>query len=665
MCGASSCGSWVFSAPPLLATSAVERPQREPPAPRALDRLAFSAFGQLVRPLLAPTLLFRPLLAPLRREATRLEALDEAAFASHVATLRPRALRGEALTVPAFAAVREAARRRLGQRHYDAQMLGGLAMRHGYVAEMRTGEGKTLAATLPAAAAALARVPVHVLTVNDYLASRDAEAMRPVYAALGLTVGCVLNGMPTEERREHYLRDVVYVTNKEIVFDWLRDRLSLPAGGQALRLHAQRLAGTARADTVLRGLHCAVVDEADSVLLDEARTPLVIAADTAPDPQQLEAWRQALALAGQLRQPEHFTLDPQRRTAELTPAGEARVATLAAGLGPAWASRPHRAQLARQALAATLLFQRDVHYLVVDGAVQIIDEATGRVMPDRSWDLGLHQMIETKEGCAPTAERDTLASVSYQRFFRHYHHLCGMTGTAREVAGELWDTYGLPVMRIPTNRPMQLRRLATTLCADQAEKWNQVTNRVRHLHAAGRPVLIGTRTVGASETLSAALDRAGLPHSVLNARLHQPEAAIVAAAGQPGRITIATNMAGRGTDIALGAGVAEAGGLHVLGTELHDSARVDRQLAGRCARQGEPGSTELVLALDDRLLSENAPLAANWLALLPAGRLRTALALHAMRRAQHRLERRHAEDRAQLLQADEQEAETLGFTGAR
>jgi preprotein translocase subunit SecA len=630
-----------------------------------IDRLATHAFGRMARPFVSSALLFRPLLLPLRKQAMRLEAMDEAAFAAHVATLRPRALRGERITLPAFAAVREAARRRLGQRHFDAQILGGLAMRRGYVAEMRTGEGKTLTATLPAATAALARVPVHVLTVNDYLAQRDATTMRPVYEALGLTVGCVLNGMPTEERRSQYRCDVVYVTNKELVFDWLRDGLSLPPGGQALARHARRVAGGTQPDLVLRGLHCAVVDEADSVLLDEARTPLVISADTGADPQQAVAWRQALALAARLQEAEHFTLERGRRVAELTPAGEARLADLAAGLGPAWASRPHRGHLARQALAATYLFARDVDYLVSDDTVQIIDEATGRTMPDRRWDLGLHQMVETKEAVPPTAERRNLASVSYQRFFRHYHHLCGMSGTAREVSGELWDTYGLAVMRIPTNRPMRMRLLPTSLCDDQDAKWNLVTARVRTLHAAGQPVLIGTRTVGASETLSAALTRAALPHALLNARLLQQEAEVVAEAGQAGRITIATNMAGRGTDIALGPGVAAAGGLHVLGTELHESGRVDRQLAGRCARQGDPGSTELVLALDDHLLAENAPGWAALLAHMPAGRLRTTLALRAMRRAQRKLERRHAEDRATLLLADEHEAETLGFAGAR
>ncbi len=654
----------MFSTPPLLAGSALERPQRDPAPGKPLERWAARGLGLLVRPCVTTPWLFRPLLRPLRREGTRLEALSAAAFGTELAGLRQRARRGERITVAAFAAVREAARRSLGQRPYDAQMLGGLAMRHGCIAEMRTGEGKTLTATLPAATAALARVPVHVLTVNDYLAARDAAAMRPVYEALGLTVGCVVQGMPREERRRHYARDIVYVTNKEIVFDWLRDRLALPPGGHPLHRHVARLGGAAPPDVVLRGLHCAVVDEADSVLLDEARTPLVISADTATDPLQQATWRQALDLAAQLHAPAHYTLDPQRRVAELTPAGEARLGELARGLGAAWASRPHRVQLARQALAACHLFRRDIHYLVVEGRVQIIDEATGRVMPDRSWDQGLHQMIETREGCTPTAERETLAAVSYQRFFRHYHHLCGMTGTAREVAGELWDVYGLPVMRIPTNRPMRLRRLPVTLLDDEAAKWNRVTHRVAGLHAAGRPVLIGTRTVGQSEVLSAALARAGLPHSLLNARQHAQEAEIVAAAGQPGRITIATNMAGRGTDIALGAGVAEGGGLHVLGTELHESARIDRQLAGRCARQGDPGSTELVLSLEDGVLAETLPRSTALLALLPEGRPRTWLGLRAMRRAQRLLDRRHAEARANLLQADEQEAETLGFTGA-
>jgi len=660
----------LFATPPLLAGTVLERPQRRLAPVKALERFAAAGFGRLLRPLVAGPLAFRPLLRPIAAAGRRLEGLSDAGFAEHAIGLRRRAMRGEAVTIPAFAAVREAARRRLGQRHYDVQILGGLAMRHGCIAEMRTGEGKTLAATLPAATAALARVPVHVLTVNDYLAERDATEMRPVYEALGLTTGCVQSGMDPEERRRQYACDIVYVTNKDLVFDWLRDRLSLPSGAP-LRLHAGRLAEAPPPGRipVLRGLHCAVVDEADSVLLDEARTPLVIAADTAPDPQQLAAWRQALDLAPLLAEGRDYRLDPERRFAEITPAGEARLGELAARLGrgasPAWSSRPYRAQLARQALAALHLFHRDIQYLVTEGKVQIIDEQTGRVMPDRSWDLGLHQMIETKEGCTPTAERETLASVSYQRFFRHYHHLCGMTGTAREVAGEMWDIYRLPVMRIPTNRPMRQRRLKTILVDEAPEKWRRIAGRIRVLRAAGRPVLIGTRTVGQSEALAQVLDAAGIPYSLLNARRHAEEAAIVAAAGQPGRVTIATNMAGRGTDIKLGAGVAAAGGLHVIGTELHESGRVDRQLAGRCARQGDPGSTELVLSLEDGLLEEAAPAAAALLGGLPEGRLRTALALGAMRLAQGRLRARHARDRADLLQQDEQDAEALGFTGAR
>ncbi len=650
----------MFDGLPRLPASAIERPERRPRRERALERAAAIAIGHLVRPALARPLLLRAALPRLARAERHLVALDDAGFAGHVAALRAR-LAGGGATLEAFAAAREAARRALGQRPYDVQMLGGLALLRGRIAEMATGEGKTLTATLPAATLALAGVPVHVLTVNDYLAARDAAAMGRVYARLGLTVGCVTAGMPREERRRQYARDVVHVTAKELIFDWLRDSLVVPSGTTALEMHAARLAGRAPGDApVLRGLHAAIVDEADSVLLDEARTPLIISGGDAAGGLEAEAQGAALHIARELREGEDFRLSRAERRVEVTPLGEARAAALVAPTG-AWAARPYRHEMIRQALTALHLLRRDAEYLVQEGRIVIVDEATGRPMPDRRWERGLHQMVERKERCAPTAPNDTLAAITTQRFFRRYHHLCGMTGTARDGAAELWATYRLPVTRIPRHRPLRRRHLGARVENDAAAKWARVAERAAALRTAGRPVLIGTRTVAASEAVAAALAARDLPFALLNARQDADEAALIAAAGKAGRITIATNMAGRGTDILLDEPVAQAGGLHVIATELHDSRRVDRQLLGRCGRQGDPGSTEFVLALDDALLAENAPRLAGMLRALPRGWLRTRLALGLLRGLQRALGRRHAEQRRQVQKADEEEAESLAF----
>ena len=564
----------------------------------------------------------------------------------------------EELTGAAFALVRAAAERTIGMRHFDVQLVGGWALLQGMVAEMETGEGKTLTATLAAATAALAGRAVHVITVNDYLAERDAAALRPLYEALGLTVGCVKHGIDPESRRAAYRRDIVYCSNKEITFDYLRDRLALGGRPRPIAQRIAALAGTGGADKLLlRGLQFAIVDEADSVLIDEARTPLILSSKG--DSTKEEAvYRQALELARALG-PEHFRVEDS--ALELTAAGSERVRALAAPLGGVW-SGPRRSELlVRQALTALELFDRDKHYLVRDDKVQIIDEYTGRLMPDRSWEQGLHQLIEIKEGVEVTGRHETLARISYQRFFRRYQHLSGMTGTAAEVAGELWAVYRLRVARIPTNRPVRRARLPDRVYGRAEDKWRAVIEAIEQRHLVRQPVLVGTRSVAASERLASLLESAGLSFRLLNARQDADEAAIVADAGQPGRITVATNMAGRGTDIKLAAGVAERGGLHVICTERHDSGRIDRQLFGRCGRQGDPGSCEAILAADDDLAATHAKLPSAWLANMERVPSRTGRLLYWL--AQRRAEAAHSRARRALLQMDESLGDMLAFSG--
>ena len=610
----------------------------------------------------------RRIVALVAGESPRLERLDAAGIETEARAVGLALRRGgfaEDLVARSFALVRLAAERTLGLRHFDVQLMGGYALLQGMVAEMDTGEGKTLTATLAASTAALAGVPTHVVTVNDYLVTRDAGDLRPLYAALGLTVGAVIGGMPRPERQAAYRCDVTYCTNKDLTFDYLRDRLELGASAGAMRLRLERLHGDgARVRRLhLRGLGFAIVDEADSVLVDEARTPLIITAQQDAG-EEARIAREALDLAGQLMDKQDYRVDLETRRTELTERGRTRVEELAAGLGSFWRTRLGREELATQALAARLLYRRDEHYLVREGKIQIVDEFTGRVLADRSWGQGIHQMVEAKEGCEVTARREPLASISYQRFFRRYLLLAGMTGTAREVAGELAAVYGLAVVRIPTNRPCRRVIHPDQVFATEQEKWRAVARRVRDLHRAGRAVLVGTRSVLASETLSAALTACAVPHSVLNAKQDQEEAQIVAQAGAPGRITIATNMAGRGTDIKLQAGATDAGGLHVILTERHEAGRIDRQLAGRCARQGDPGSFEAMVALEDPLLDAYRALSTNWLPKLPLQRgIGRLIALALIRAAQTRAERLHSRVRKDLLKNDQRLADALAYSG--
>jgi preprotein translocase subunit SecA len=573
----------------------------------------------------------------------------------------------DAVVARAFALVREAAQRRLGQRPYDVQLIGGWVLLQGAVAEMETGEGKTLTATLPACTAALAGVPVHVITVNDYLARRDAEALRPLYESLGLSVGLVVSGMDPESRRRAYACDVAYCTGKEVAFDYLKDRIALR--GHDRRLHraldALRGEGDPAGALVHRGLHFAIVDEADSVLIDEARTPLIIA-DRRREELEEETYGVALELAEEFQRGRDFELDERERRVALTDEGCERLADLAEPRGGIWSGPRRREEFVRMALQALHLFHRDQHYLVADDKVQIIDENTGRVMPDRSWEQGLHQLMEIKEGVTLTGRQETRARISFQRFFRRYLHLAGMTGTARAASRELGSVYGLGVVRVPTNRPLLRRFEGERVFARGDEKWRAVVERVAELQGASRPVLVGTRSVATSEELAARLREAGIEHQVLNARQDEEEATVVERAGEPGRVTVATNMAGRGTDIRLAPGLETLGGLHVIATERHESARIDRQLYGRCGRQGDPGSCEAFLSLEDELIEVHAPAALRAVArraLVGPVALRR-LVLHAsFSWAQRAAGRLHARVRRDLLRHDARLDALLAFSG--
>jgi preprotein translocase subunit SecA len=636
-------------------------PERRAPRPHWLDPVetALLAWPRALSAALRLRRLRRVLAAAAAMEA-ELRALDapglEAALAALRADLRRHGTEGPALA-RGCAVLREVSRRVLGLRHHDVQLLGALVMLDGRVAEMDTGEGKTVTAALAAALGALAGWPCHVITVNDYLAERDARELAPFYAALGLSLGTVVHGQDSAARGAAWRCDVAYCSNKELAFDYLRDRLALGQVTGTARLKMQRLLrGGGASPVVLRGLPFAIVDEADSVLVDEARTPLIISRQT--DAAAERAWaEQALALATSLRDGEDFRILRDERRVAITPAGRRRLAVAGQALGGIWAGRIRREEAARQALSALHLFQRGDHYLVREGKVEIVDENTGRVMADRSWSEGLHQIVEVKEGVEVTTRKLPMARMTYQRLFRRYRRLSGMTGTAREAKAELWSVYRLRIARVPPNLPSRLDRGAVTVLPTLAAKWQAVAARAAAMAAAGRPVLIGTRSVAASRTVSAALAAAGLPHAVLNAENDDEEAAIIAGAASPGRITVATNMAGRGVDIRLPPEVVARGGLHVILTERHDSRRVDRQLEGRAGRRGEPGSAEAILSLEDPLLE-----------LVPRHPLRL-LARHpwAARRlfaaAQRRAEAAGLQARIDLMEQERRLGEMMAFAG--
>jgi len=583
---------------------------------------------------------------------------------------------------PALAAIREAAHRCVGLRAFPVQIMGTLALHRGWLAEMATGEGKTLTAGLAAVLAGWTKRPTHVVTVNDYLAQRDAEWLRPLHLFCGVRVGCVTGQMDAAMRVKEYDRDVTYTTSKELLADFLRDRLRL----HSLRDPSRRLIrhllqpGAAEAHgLVMRGLHTAIVDEADSVLIDEAVTPLIISA-TCKNELLREAGVLAAQIAGELEAEADYRLNLRYREIELTEGGRRKIHERCTTLPGFWRGGDRRVELIRTALVAREFFQRDRQYILDGGKVVIVDESTGRPMPQRTWREGLHQAIEAKEGVELSDPSETIARMSFQRFFRCFHRLSGMTGTAWETAAEFWHIYGLPVVRIPTNRPCVRVQWPDRFFQEAAGKWQAVVDEIERLHHTGRPLLVGTRTVAASEHLGRRLEERGLTFQILNANRLAEEAMIVALAGEPGRITIATNMAGRGTDIRLGKGVADNGGLHVIATERHESGRVDRQLFGRAARQGDPGSAQAFVSAEDELVHRHLPAAALKMlkeigtreqmhkaeqphSTLNSSALSTSLTKPAFALAQRRAQKLAWKQRLAVLRSDAWLDEALSFAG--
>ncbi|PWE51304.1 prepilin peptidase [Thioclava sp. NG1] len=645
-------------------------PEREDERLGTLDRVMASAVGRVSQFFSVKSAAGAGFLRRVAKEEKTLAKLEAHAFnAARVEVaqmLRVKGLRAD-LVARAFALVRIQSERSLQMRPFDVQLLGGRAMLRGRIAEMDTGEGKTLTATLPAAIMALSGVPVHIVTVNDFLAARDAEWMGPLYRALGLSVGVIIEGLSPEERQAAYACDICYCTNKQLAFDYLKDRLVLEGETRALHMALEGLSKTdpKRQRLLMRGLCYAIVDEADSVLVDEARTPLIIT--RAGDHSGLEqTYQRAVEIGRKLTRPRDFTVREKEWKVELTDLGKARLRQLSAHFGGVWATEIHREELARQALSALHLYHRDKHYIVDEAGVQIVDEYTGRVMSDRSWERGLHQMIEVKEGCEITGRQETLIRISYQRFFRRYLTLAGMTGTAAEVSGELRAVYRLRTKRIPTNRRSRRKNLGERHYATADQKWRAVLAEAKRVHMTGRPILIGTQSIAASEEISALLTEEGLTHRVLNARETEHEAHIIAEAGGHGRITVATNMAGRGTDIRIDQQMSALGGLHVIATGRHDARRIDRQLFGRCGRQGDPGSFITFVSLEDDLLRVfYGTRLSSLIRTFSGGKGRVPWLIGApvTRLAQRATEARHSGVRKALLRADDNLEDLLAFSG--
>ncbi len=526
----------------------------------------------------------RPIVQQINALEPEIEKLTDDELKAKTPYFKEKIERGaslDELLPEAFAVVRETSKRVLGMRHFDVQLIGGVVLHQGKIAEMKTGEGKTLVATLPVYLNALLGRGVHVVTVNDYLAKRDSEWMGKIYNFLGLDVGVIVHGLDDEERKAAYNADVTYGTNNEFGFDYLRDNMKYSLE-----------------DMVQRDFYYAIVDEVDSILIDEARTPLII---SGPSNESTELYHKVNQIIPFLKE-EHYTIDEKAKAVSLTEEGVAQCERL---LGVENLYDPRNSELlhhVQQALKAHKLFKKDVDYIVKDGQVIIVDEFTGRIMPGRRYSDGLHQALEAKEGVKIESENQTLASITFQNFFRMYEKLAGMTGTADTEAAEFKKIYNLDVVVIPTHKPMIREDHPDVVFRTVEEKFRAAAKEIQELHRQGRPVLVGTTSVENSEKLSEMLKKMGVPHEVLNAKHHEREAEIVAHAGEKGRVTIATNMAGRGTDIVLGDGVRELGGLHILGTERHESRRIDNQLRGRSGRQGDPGSSRFYLSLEDDLL---------------------------------------------------------------
>lgn len=570
-----------------------------------------------------------------------ISGLSDARLRAKTDEFRLRLTKGETLDdlLPeAFAVVREAAKRVMGLRHFDVQLMGGCILHRGKIAEMRTGEGKTLVATLPAYLNALEGKGVHVVTVNDYLARRDSEDMGRVYRFLGLSVGLITHEMDYPARKAAYAADITYGTNNEFGFDYLRDNMVISLD-----------------QMVQRPLHYAIVDEVDSILIDEARTPLII---SGPGARSTSLYQVMADVAAKLKEGEDYTVDEKQKTVAPTETGIAKTEKLL-GVSNMYDGEngvDYSHQL-MAALKAKALMHRDRDYVVKDGEVIIVDEFTGRLMFGRRYSEGLHQAIEAKEHVKVERESQTLATITFQNYFRMYDKLSGMTGTAKTEEQEFQKIYGLDVVVVPTNKPNIRIDYPDVIYKTRRAKYRAVANAIEELHKKGRPVLVGTTSIQQSEELSELLKKRGIEHNVLNAKFHEKEAEIVADAGQMGAVTIATNMAGRGTDIVLGDGVAELGGLHIIGTERHESRRIDNQLRGRCARQGDPGSTRFYLSLEDDLMrlfgSDNISGIMDKLGMEEDEPIEHKIVTRSIESAQKKVEARNFEIRKQVLEYDD------------
>lgn len=604
-------------------------------------------------------------------KSDQLIELSEIDFKHHLLELRKdlmlHGLTGE-LQLKAFAAVREAAGRSLGMRHHHTQISASVMIMRGMVAEMATGEGKTLACTLASCTAALAGIKVHVVTTNDYLAKRDCDEMQPLFTYLNVTAASIVNERSLGERQKIYAASIIYSSNNELVFDYLKDSLVLGDRYNPIDLYRDLIDG--RNDYAHRlmhqGLVFAIVDEADSVFIDESRTPLVISGGESEMADSEALLQYVMSVAESLVLGEQYSVDFHHRRIILLPEGKLRISQLREENAEqlAWVERIRAEELFLQALSALYLFERDRHYIVADDKVMIVDEYTGRLAPDRSWEGGLHQLIELKEGCTLTKPQKTLAKISYQQFFQKYYFLSGMTGTANEVMRELYSVYGVLVYKVPLLKTSLRKIVSKRVFVSMNEKEQAVTDAVKREIKLGRPVLVGTATVDLSERLSRCFELAHIPFELLTAKQDSGEAEIVALAGQSGRVTVATSMAGRGTDIKLSAAAKAAGGLHVVICELQDASRIDRQLEGRCARQGDPGSVEYILSYEDPLMLVYAGVARKYLGpLLRSSWLRNQFGWCLQCYCQWRLERKHFRERRQTQNGDENERKRLAFLG--
>tara|TARA_R110002095_G_scaffold185024_2_gene162222 strand:- start:52455 stop:54326 length:1872 start_codon:yes stop_codon:yes gene_type:complete len=604
-----------------------------------------------------------------------LSSLSESQLFDEWNSLRFRVQSGESLTnlLPeSFAIVSEQMQRHLGMTPYPVQYLGAFAMHEGAIAEMQTGEGKTLTAALTLCLNALPDEGIHIATANDYLAERDAQWLSPVYYSLGMTVGTITADSTTAERRAAYECDITYSTAREFGFDYLKDLLSAPGSKMTVSPHREQLFGQQNNQSEQRLLnprkpYMVIIDEADSILIDEARTPLIIGQTDAAEAEQMtDLCQWSASQIAQLTVDEHYIDHGPQRGMELTEAGRRVVRELLLQTdAPGSLDTGTAYQSSERALKAHHYFQNGRDYVVCDGKVAIVDEFTGRISEGRKWQNGVHQAIEAKEGLEITSPTKIGAQTTVQELFSRYPRMAGMTGTAESAASELKKVFGTPVIKIPTNRPSKRKDLPEQIFLTTEEKWAAIVEETATMHQQGRPVLIGTRSVNLSNQISALLLQAGLEHEVLHALNHENEASIIQEAGQPGRITVATNMAGRGTDILLGEGVTEKGGLHVICSELHESARIDRQLTGRCARQGDPGSARVFLSLEDDILATGLgeEHAQDLITSFQETSQDLKSTLRYFYQAQQRIEKRHEQQRIDLVNRITQRRQMLKQMG--